>query len=63
MIFFSFILGFYFFICFEKLFFVLLYEDGGRGEGDGKGGKGFREELVTLAKEVARLKTVRVYAG
>ncbi|WJX69984.1 hypothetical protein P8452_54143 [Trifolium repens] len=36
--------------------------DGGRGEGDGKGGKGFREELATLAKEVARLETVRVYA-
>ncbi|KAL5166187.1 RINT1-like protein MAG2 [Glycine soja] len=33
--------------------------DGGRGEGDGKG---FREELATLAKEVARLETVRVYA-
>ncbi|RDY05642.1 RINT1-like protein MAG2 [Mucuna pruriens] len=32
--------------------------DGGR-EGDGKG---FREELATLAKEVARLETVRVYA-
>ena len=39
---------------------VLLSEDGGRGEGDGKG---FREELATLAKEVARLETVRVYAG
>ncbi|KAK7293007.1 hypothetical protein RJT34_15867 [Clitoria ternatea] len=33
--------------------------DGGRNEGDGKG---FREELATLAKEVARLETVRVYA-
>ncbi|KAJ1383350.1 RINT-1/Tip20 [Sesbania bispinosa] len=31
--------------------------DGGRGEGDGNGGKGFREELATLAKEVARLET------
>ncbi|KHN07209.1 RINT1-like protein [Glycine soja] len=30
-----------------------------RGEEDGKG---FREELATLAKEVARLETVRVYA-
>ena len=38
----------------------MLSEDGGRGEGDGKG---FREELATLAKEVARLETVRVYAG
>lgn len=36
--------------------------DGGRCEGDGKGEKGFREELATLAKEVARLETVRVYA-
>ncbi|XP_004515612.1 RINT1-like protein MAG2 isoform X1 [Cicer arietinum] len=36
--------------------------DGGKGERDGKGGKGFREELATLAKEVARLETVRVYA-
>jgi len=35
-------------------------EDEGRGEGDGKG---FKEELATLAKEVARLETVRVYAG
>jgi len=35
-------------------------EDGGSGERDGKG---FREELATLAKEVARLETVRVYAG
>lgn len=33
--------------------------DGGRSEGDGKG---FREELATLAKEVARFETVRVYA-
>ncbi|MED6158353.1 hypothetical protein PIB30_031983 [Stylosanthes scabra] len=34
--------------------------DGGRGEeGDGKG---FREELAALAKEVARLENVRVYA-
>ncbi|KAK7329738.1 hypothetical protein VNO77_23915 [Canavalia gladiata] len=33
--------------------------DGERGQGDGKG---FREELATLAKEVARLETVRVYA-
>ncbi|ESW12550.1 hypothetical protein PHAVU_008G122500 [Phaseolus vulgaris] len=33
--------------------------DEGRGEGDGKG---FKEELATLAKEVARLETVRVYA-
>ncbi|TKY44467.1 RINT protein MAG2 [Spatholobus suberectus] len=33
--------------------------DGGRSDGDGKG---FREELATLAKEVARLETVRVYA-
>ncbi|XP_057437009.1 RINT1-like protein MAG2 isoform X2 [Lotus japonicus] len=32
------------------------------GEGDGNEGKGFREELATLAKEVARLETVRVYA-
>ncbi|XP_027350399.1 RINT1-like protein MAG2 isoform X2 [Abrus precatorius] len=31
----------------------------GRSGGDGKG---FREELATLAKEVARLETVRVYA-
>ncbi|KAE9592082.1 hypothetical protein Lal_00012918 [Lupinus albus] len=29
---------------------------------DGKGGKGFREELAALAKEVARFETVRVYA-
>ncbi|CAK8541529.1 unnamed protein product [Lathyrus sativus] len=36
--------------------------DGGRSQGEGKGGKGFREELATLAKEVARLETVRVYA-
>lgn len=44
--------------------FVLLNEGGGRDEGDdGKGGKGFREELAALAKEVARLETVRVYAG
>lgn len=43
--------------------FLLVIEDGGRCEGDGKGGKGFREELATLAKEVARLETVRVYAG
>ncbi|XP_027350400.1 RINT1-like protein MAG2 isoform X3 [Abrus precatorius] len=33
--------------------------DRGRSGGDGKG---FREELATLAKEVARLETVRVYA-
>ncbi|KAK7251980.1 hypothetical protein RIF29_35625 [Crotalaria pallida] len=31
-------------------------------EGNGKGGKGFREELAALAKEVARLEAVRVYA-
>ncbi|XP_061354929.1 RINT1-like protein MAG2 [Gastrolobium bilobum] len=36
--------------------------DGGRAEADGTVGKGFREELATLAKEVARLETVRVYA-
>ncbi|KAL5057838.1 hypothetical protein RYX36_029442 [Vicia faba] len=36
--------------------------DEGRSEEEGKGGKGFREELATLAKEVARLETVRVYA-
>ncbi|OIW01256.1 hypothetical protein TanjilG_10417 [Lupinus angustifolius] len=29
---------------------------------DGKGGKGFREELAALAKEVARFETIRVYA-
>jgi len=39
---------------------VLLSEDGGRGKADGKG---FKEELAALAKEVARLETVRVYAG
>ncbi|QCE11632.1 RINT-1/TIP-20 protein [Vigna unguiculata] len=33
--------------------------DGGRGKADGKG---FKEELAALAKEVARLETVRVYA-
>ncbi|CAL0329855.1 unnamed protein product [Lupinus luteus] len=30
---------------------------------DGKGGKGFREELAALAKEVAKFETVRVYVG
>ncbi|MED6155879.1 hypothetical protein PIB30_009352 [Stylosanthes scabra] len=38
----------------------IIVPDGGRGEeGDGKG---FREELAALAKEVARLENVRVYA-
>jgi len=42
------------------VFVFFLSEDEGRGERDGKG---FKEELATLAKEVARLETVRVYAG
>ncbi|KAK7338867.1 hypothetical protein VNO77_19501 [Canavalia gladiata] len=37
-----------------------LWRHGERGE---EHGKGFREELATLAKEVARLETVRVYAA
>lgn len=42
---------------------ISLSEEGGTGEGGDNEGKGFREELATLAKEVARLETVRVYAG
>ncbi|MED6221699.1 hypothetical protein PIB30_057358, partial [Stylosanthes scabra] len=33
-----------------------------RGRGEEGHGKGFREELAALAKEVARLENVRVYA-
>ena len=63
-VFWVFLLGFCGVLDFEKLNWLLLCEDGGRGQGDdGKGGKGFREELAALAKEVARLETVRVYAG
>lgn len=38
-------------------------DGGGGGEGEGRKGQLFREELPALAKEVARVETVRAYAG
>ena len=51
-------------IC-EILLIILmlnLHIDGG-GEGNGKAEKILGEELPALAKEVARVETVRIYAG